>query len=127
MSDPAPDPRRRLGQWGENVAALHLESAGYALIERNWRCRGGEIDLVARDGETVVFVEVKTRRGRDFGAPEEALTPRKARKLMTLGEQYVVDHDLVDVDWRIDLVAIELDERGRLLRCDHIPNAVLGW
>ena len=127
MSDPAPDPRRRLGQWGENVAALHLESAGYALIERNWRCRGGEIDLVARDGETVVFVEVKTRRGRDFGAPEEALTPRKAQKLMTLGQQYVVDHDLVDVDWRIDLVAIELDERGRLLRCDHIPNAVLGW
>ena len=54
MSDPAPDPRRRLGQWGENVAALHLESAGYALIERNWRCRGGEIDLVARDGETAV-------------------------------------------------------------------------
>lgn len=127
MSDPAQDPRRRLGQWGETVAALHLESAGYAIIERNWRCRSGEIDLVARDGETVVFVEVKTRRGRDFGAPEEALTPAKARKLMTLGEQYVVDHDLADVDWRIDLVAIELDERGRLLRCDHIPNAVLGW
>jgi putative endonuclease len=127
MSDRAADPRRLLGQWGENVAALHLESAGYAIVERNWRCRGGEIDLVARDGETVVFVEVKTRRGRDFGAPEEALTPRKAQKLMTLGQQYVVDHDLDDVDWRIDLVAIELDERGRLLRCDHIPNAVLGW
>ncbi len=119
--------RRSLGQWGEKVAALHLEAAGYAIVERNWRCRGGEIDLVARDGETVVFVEVKTRRGRDYGAPEEALTPRKAEKLLSLGQQYIVDHELDDVDWRIDLVAVELDERGHLLRCEHTPYAVLGW
>lgn len=127
MTDRPSDPRRRLGSWGENVAAVHLEAAGYTLVARNWRCRGGEIDLVARDGETVVFVEVKTRRGRDYGAPEEALTPHKAQKLLQLGQQYIADHGLDDVDWRIDLVAVELDERGRLLRCDHIPNAVLGW
>lgn len=127
MSDRPTDPRRRLGQWGENVAAVHLEAAGYQIVERNWRCRGGEIDLVARDGEAMVFVEVKTRRGRDFGAPEEALTPHKARKLLELGQQYMVDHDLDDIDWRIDLVAVELDDRGLMLRCDHIPNAVLGW
>ncbi len=127
MNERAPDPRRRLGQWGENVAALHLEGAGYVIVGRNWRCRGGEIDLIARDGETVVFVEVKTRRGNNFGAPEEALTPRKAQKLMTLGQQYIADHELDDVDWRVDLVAVELDGRGKLLRCDHIPNAVLGW
>jgi putative endonuclease len=127
MSEPKPDPRRRLGQWGEKVAAIHLESQGLAILERNWRCRGGEIDLVARDGETIVFVEVKTRRGRDFGAPEEALTPHKAQKLMQLGEIYMAEHDLDDVDWRIDLVAVELDGGGKLLRCDHIPNAVLGW
>jgi len=127
MSESQPDPRRRLGQWGEKVAALYLEAQGLLILERNWRCRGGEIDLVARDGEAVVFVEVKTRRGRDFGAPEEALTPHKAEKLMQLGQQYIADRELDDVDWRIDLVAVELDGSGKLLRCDHIPNAVLGW
>jgi len=119
--------RQRLGRWGENLAALHLEEQGLVLVDRNWRCRDGEIDLVARDGDTYAFVEVKTRRGREFGAPEEALTPHKARKLMQLGLLYMADHGLDDVNWRIDLVAIELDESGHLLRCDHIPNAVLGW
>lgn len=127
MNDRTTDPRKGLGRWGENLAATHLESLGYALIARNWRCRGGEIDLVFRDGETIVFVEVKTRRGRNYGAPEEALTPHKADKLLSLGGQYVAAHELEDVSWRIDLVAVELDERGRLLRCEHIPNAVLGW
>src|SRR5512134_2500280 len=94
--------RQRLGRWGENLAAVHLQAGGLTIVERNWRCAGGEIDLVVRDGETVVFVEVKTRRGRDFGAPEEALTPHKAQKLMQLGEQYMADRDLDDVDWRID-------------------------
>lgn len=127
MSERRPDSRRRLGQWGENLAALHLEAQGLALIERNWRCRDGEIDLVARDCETFVFVEVKTRRGRKFGAPEEALTPHKAQKLLQLGQNYMAEHELDNVNWRIDLVAVELDENGHLLRCDHIPNAVMGW
>jgi putative endonuclease len=127
VSEGAGGSRKRLGRWGEGVAASHLEAAGYAIVERNWRCAAGEIDLVARDRETVVFVEVKTRRGRAFGAPEEALTPRKAQKLMALGAQYVYERALGDVNWRIDLVAVELDERGVFLRCDHITNAVLGW
>lgn len=121
------DPRRDLGRWGENVAAAHLESTGHLIVERNWRCREGEIDLVTRDGETLVFVEVKTRRGHDYGGPEEALTSHKAQKLMRLGQLYVYEHALDDVNWRIDLVAIELDRQGHLLRCDHIPNAVMGW
>jgi putative endonuclease len=127
MDERPSDGRWLLGRWGENVAAIHLEAKGYVITDHNWRCAGGEIDLVARDGETVVFVEVKTRRGRDFGAPEEALTPHKAQKLVQLGQQYAADHDLEDVDWRIDLVAVELDREGRLLRCDHIPHAILGW
>ncbi len=118
--------RKKLGQWGESVAAHHLEAKGYQIVERNWRCRQGEIDLVARAGAELVFVEVKTRRGRDMGMPEEALTPHKSRKLLELGQIYVARHDL-DVDWRIDLVAVELDKAGKLLRCEHIPNAVLGW
>ncbi len=76
MSERPSAPRQRLGRWGEGVAATHLEAHGYTILARNWRCAAGEIDLVARDGETLVFVEVKTRRGRAYGAPEEALTPR---------------------------------------------------
>jgi uncharacterized protein (TIGR00252 family) len=127
MSEHTAEARRRLGDWGENLAALHLEAQGYTIVARNWRCRIGEIDLVARDGEAFVFVEVKTRRGRAFGAPEEALTPKKAEKLSLLGQQYMVDHALDDVNWRIDLVVVELDGRGRLLRCEHMPGAVWGW
>lgn len=118
--------RKRLGHWGETVAAHHLEAQGYEIVERNWRCREGEIDLVARAGQKWVFVEVKTRQGRGRGAPEEGLTPRKSRQLLALGEIYTAVHHL-DVDWRVDLVAVELDNQGKLLRCEHIPNAVLGW
>lgn len=118
--------RKKLGQWGESVAAVHLEAKGYQILEHNWRCSEGEIDLVTRAGDELVFVEVKTRRGRDLGTPEEGLTPQKSRKLLALGQRYVAAHDL-DVDWRIDLVAVELDKSGKLLRCEHIANAVLGW
>lgn len=118
--------RKKLGAWGEDVAALQLEADGFAIIDRNWRCRHGEIDIVAQKGELVAFVEVKTRKGRDMGAPEEALTKRKGKKLMQLAQLYVANHKL-DVDWRIDLVAVELDKSGKLLRCEHIPHAVLGW
>lgn len=120
------DGRKTLGTWGESVAAVHLESRGYHIIARNWRCRYGEIDLIAQAGEWVAFVEVKTRRGQGMGTPEEGLTPTKARKLMHLAELYMAEHDL-DADWRIDLVAVELDSSGKLVRCEHIPNVVLGW
>lgn len=119
--------RQRLGRWGEQVAATQLEAEGYAILERNWRGDAGEVDLVARHGETIVFVEVKTRRGRGYGAPEQALTARKAERLQQLGIQYIIDHDLDGSAWRIDLVAVELDSQGKMLRCEHIPNAVLGW
>jgi putative endonuclease len=118
--------RQKLGHWGESVAAHHLEANGYRIVARNWRCQIGEIDLIAQAGEVLVFVEVKTRRGRDLGTPEEGLTPHKSRKLLKLGQMYLSAHDL-DVDWRIDLVAVELDKTGKLVRCEHIPNAVLGW
>ncbi len=121
------DARKKLGAWGEDMAAQALEAKGYEILERNWRCSHGEIDLVAQAGQTVVIVEVKTRRGRTMGAPEAGLTPYKSNKLMQLGEIYVQENDLRDMNWRIDLVAVELDRSGKLLRCEHIPNAVLGW
>jgi putative endonuclease len=120
------DNRKKLGAWGESVAALQLEADGYEIVARNWRCARGEIDLIAQAGTELVFVEVKTRRGRAMGSPEEGLTPAKQKKLLYLAQLYIAEHDL-DVDWRIDLVAVELDKTGKLLRCEHIPNAVLGW
>ncbi len=118
--------RKDLGKWCESVAAIRLESKGFRIQERNWRCARGEIDIVAYDGDELAFVEVKTRRGRELGTPEEALTSQKGRKLIELAQIYLSEKE-IDADWRIDLVAIELDRTGKLIRCDHIPNAVLGW
>ena len=119
--------RQKLGRWGEQLAAKHLEAKGYVLLERNWRCRRGEIDLVTRGGDVLVFVEVKTRRGRDYGTPEEAITSIKAKRLLELGQRYLLEHDLEDVEWSVDLVAVELDSQGKLLRCEHVPNIVWAW
>jgi putative endonuclease len=125
--EPVGGHRKRLGHWGESVAATYLEAQGYEIVGRNWRCARGEIDLIARAGDVLVFVEVKTRRGRAAGAPEEGLTPAKGRKLFEVVDNYLWRHELDDVEWRLDLVAVELDRHGKLLRCEHIPNAVLGW
>jgi putative endonuclease len=121
------DHRQRLGRWGENLAADFLEAKGHRILDRNWRSRNGEIDLITQTGETIAFVEVKTRKGREFGLPEEGLTSNKAQRLQNLAQQYLAQNELHEIDWRIDLVAVELDQNGRLLRCEHIPNAVLGW
>lgn len=121
------DSRKKLGTWGEDQAAKYLQSQGYSVLERNWRCRRGEIDLVVQEGEVLVFVEVKTRRGRDFGTPEEAIMGAKAKRLLELGQRYLLEHELEDQDWRVDLVAVELSRDGLLLRCEHIPNIVWTW
>jgi putative endonuclease len=121
------DHRQRLGRWGENLAADFLKAKGFQILARNWRSRYGEIDLITQTGEIIAFVEVKTRKSRKFGLPEEGLTPKKAKRLQGLAQQYLAQNDLHEVDWRIDLVAVELDQNGRLVRCEHIPYAVLGW
>ncbi len=120
------DYRRQLGKWGESVAAVHLEAKGFRIVGRNWRSTFGEIDIIAQDGDELIFVEVKTRRGNKMGTPEEGLTKEKSEKLRQLAQLYLIEKDL-ERDWRIDLVAIEIDNRGKLVRCDHIQNAVLGW
>ncbi len=120
--------RKRLGDWGERIAAEKLRADGYEIVAQNWRCAQGEIDIVARQQDEIAFVEVKTRRGRSHGTPEEAITPHKARKLLELAQWYCLEEDLDDdVAWRIDLMAVELDTSGKLLRCEHIVNIMLGW
>lgn len=119
------DDRRGLGRRGEELAAERLTSLGYEIIARNWRCESGELDLVARDGECLAVVEVRTRRGRWLGTPEESITPAKQARLIDLAEAFVQVYDWAG-DWRIDVVAVEMDRRGRLLRVDHYENAITG-
>jgi putative endonuclease len=118
--------RQHLGRCGESLAAEKLTALGYAIVARNYRCPAGEIDLIARHGETWVFVEVRTRRGGKFGTPEESITPRKRQHLIAAAQSYLQEKQLTEVPWRIDLVAVELSARGELLRVDVIENAVHG-
>lgn len=118
--------RQHLGRRGEDVATQMLKTRGYHVIERNWRCGIGEIDLVAEHEGVRVFVEVRTRRGTEFGTPEESITPKKQSKLIETAMTYLSQQGLTDVDWRIDVVAIEVGSDGRVRRVTVIQNAVQG-
>ena len=119
-------PRQGLGRRGEELARRRLESLGYVVLARNHRTKQGEIDLVASHDGTLVFVEVRTKRGGSFGSPEESITPSKRARLIASAQEYVADHDVAGRHWRIDLVAVELDSSGRLRRVEVIENAVEG-
>ena len=119
------DLRRQLGNWGEERAAEFLRTQGYKIVERNWRCAAGELDLIAWEGERLAFIEVRTRRGRSYGTPEESVTPAKQAKLMKLAQIYMQEHPELECDWRIDVVAVEL-QRTSPLRINLIRNAVMG-
>ena len=116
--------RDRLGKLGEAIAARALERAGLRVIARNARFPEGEIDIIAQEGETLVFVEVRARRGDAFGTPEGSVTRRKQERLVRAAQRYLQGHSLEAVDWRIDLVAVEFASNGRLLRVDHLRAVV---
>ena len=103
---PAALHKRRLGAYGENVAARHLCRGGMVLLDRNWRCDAGEIDLVLRDGGTVVVCEVKTRRTRTFGEPVQAITWVKLARLRRLAGCWLTDHPVPARGVRLDVVAL---------------------
>ncbi len=118
--------RQRLGWRGERLAERYLAGHGLTILERNYRCAAGEADLIAQDGDTLVFVEVRTRRGQDYGSPEESITARKQAHLLAVAQAYLAERGLSDIAWRIDVVAVALSVRGELLRVEHIENAVEG-
>lgn len=120
------DPRKGLGATGERLAAHYLQEKGLAILARNWRCPLGEIDIVAQEGEVLAVVEVKTRRGRAAGTPEQGVTPAKQARLCALAEAYVEAEEWPG-DVRIDVVAVELDRQGHVLRISHWPEAVQCW
>ena len=98
------------GKTGEDLACRELERRGYAIVARRYRCRLGELDIIARDGETVVFVEVKTRHDRAFGPAAEAVGFVKRRRLARLAMDYVLRHHLTNRPCRFDVVAIHFDQ-----------------
>ncbi|PZQ92008.1 MAG: YraN family protein [Leifsonia xyli] len=108
-----------LGRRGERLAEQHLVARGYRLVERNWRCRHGEIDLVVRDGDALVFVEVKTRSSTAFGHPFEAITPLKLARLRRLAGVWCQTHPRERGRIRIDAVAV-LAPRGADPRIEHL-------
>jgi putative endonuclease len=117
------DSKKDLGKKGEVVAAKLLQREGYKILARNFNSRFGEIDIVAQEGDTLVFVEVKTRWSQQFGAPEEAITPRKLKSIEKAGQMFRIKHPSLPEAERIDVVAIEIDEDGKVIRKELIKNA----
>jgi putative endonuclease len=117
--------RRGVGMHGEELAARHLTSIGLTVLALNVRLQGGEIDLVARDDEDLVIVEVKTRIGDDSTAPDLAVTAAKLERLGRLADTYVSREGIDDTPWRVDVVAIVIGRSGRVLRIDHLRGAYL--
>jgi putative endonuclease len=113
--------RQALGAWGERTAEAYLRVSGITVIERNWRCRDGEIDLIALDGETVVFCEVKTRRGSAFGSGADAVVGRKARRLRRLAAAWLEAHSGYG-RIRFDVVSVTPVRHGEPL-IDHVKGA----
>lgn len=103
---------KALGDYGEGVAAAHLRSLGMVILARQWTCRFGEIDIVARDGATLVICEVKTRSSTRYGSPLEAVTGRKALRLRRLAMHWLEVHDIDPPSVRIDVVSVLVPQRG---------------
>ena len=110
-----------LGRRGERAAEKHLRRSGYRIVARNFRAAGAEIDLVAMDGDTLVFVEVKTRRSREAGAPEEAVDERKQRRMRRAAEVFAARYRADDVTMRFDIIAV--DASGKRLEIELLRNA----
>jgi putative endonuclease len=116
--------RRDVGILGEKLAREFLKKKGYKILETNFRCREGEIDIVAKRKDYLVFIEVRTKTSTSFGTPEESITVLKKEKLVNLALAYINSHQDLPVLWRIDFVAVELNEKGKADRIELIENAI---
>lgn len=121
-SPAGPLSRSELGALGEQIAVGYLTDHGLTVLDRNWRTRHGELDVVARDGEALVFCEVKARRGTGYGFPAAAVTPAKQQRLRSLALQWLAAHDQHAHDLRFDVVSV-LVRPGRSAEVTHLPGA----
>lgn len=117
--------KRETGNQGETLAAQYLESNGYQIIERNWHCRFGELDIVAKSGENLLFCEVKTVHGISTENAFANMTESKLKKLVKAIHHYLAAHSLEDSLWRLDLVAIAMPTKGNPV-IEHLEDA-LDW
>jgi len=118
--------RQELGRLGEKLAQKFLKKKGYRIKETNFRCRAGEIDIVAQQKDYLIFVEVRSKSNLDFGSPEESITQSKKQKLTASALTYISTHQGLPSSWRIDVVAIEIDQKGKTRRIELIENAITG-
>jgi len=116
--------RQEVGRLGEKAAQKFLKKRGYRIREVGFRCPRGEIDIIAQQKDYLVFVEVRTKSNLDFGTPEESITQAKKKKLVALALTYTNTHENLPLLWRIDVVAVELDGKGRTRRIELIENAI---
>ncbi|MGN8246728.1 YraN family protein [Cellulomonas soli] len=112
-----------VGRYGEDVAAAHVLRAGWQVLDRNWRCRDGELDLVGLDGDELVAVEVKTRRSTSFGHPAEAVTQRKLARVRRLAARWLTEHEVHPASVRVDVIAVLVPRQGAAL-VDHLVGVV---
>ncbi|WP_438432422.1 YraN family protein [Gorillibacterium sp. sgz500922] len=124
LPERAADGRRKTGQAGENAAVVYLTGCGFRIRERNWRCRSGELDLIAEDNGCLVFVEVRTRKPSPrFGTPQESVDARKQLQVRRTAEVYLHRTKQWERQVRFDLVSVRLDADGTVLTLDHLRHA----
>jgi putative endonuclease len=111
-----------LGKAGEELAGTYLQTLGFEIVSRNWRCRGGELDIICTSGKDIVFVEVKTRTDQDRGLPGEALDEKKQKRLIKAAGVYLSRQKLWDRPSRFDLVAVSFDATG--CRLEHVTDVI---
>ncbi len=116
--------RRETGILGEKLAKDFLEKRGYHIWQTNYRCPEGEVDIIAKHKDSLVFIEVRTKTSLEFGSPEESITPAKKERMKATASYYLQTHDNLPLLWRIDVVAVELSQGGKLSRIELIENAV---
>jgi putative endonuclease len=116
--------RKETGARGEQLAKEHLKKKGYRIIETNYRCRLGEIDMIARHKDCLVFIEVRTKANLNFGSPEESISTAKKAKMRVTAQYYLQSQPKYPKSWRIDFVAVELDGKGTAKRIEIYESAV---
>jgi putative endonuclease len=119
----APYPPHALGRFGEAYACAYLVRNGWTVVEKNYRFGRREVDLVVRRRDLLAFVEVKTRAGTGYGAPEEAVTRLKQREIEAVAREFLWRHRLDDIDVRFDVVAVVAGPGRRVVRIEHLEDA----
>ena len=111
--------RKALGGRGEDIACLFLERKGIKIVERNWKCQAGEADIIVKDGDDLVFVEVKARTTESTVLPEDAITQKKRQRYERIALEYLFSHDLPSTQIRFDVIALVVNDEGKAFLRHH--------